>query len=243
MSNSNGYFGKPWKEVDTVWIIHSHCKDDFRALSSLWVLALSCSFSRSSTDREHNTLACALMCAHIHTYARYHKEGRMPLQMVSHTDKKPVHSWQTHLAPVPGENVCISNWPRKSEGKKGGDTCGAHTQWLWRSRIHRRDHMVLLILYELPARIHSGRTQTSWFQCPLWDPLSMADSTMEPFVSLPRVWALQGMPGSLDAGMPSQVSNTALYQLMTGVALWHYSLGDLGPIPLPRTGIHGVILS
>lgn len=52
----------------------------------------------------------------------------MLLQMVSHTEKKPARSWQTHLAPVPGEEVCIYNWPGKGEGKKEGDTC-ARTQW------------------------------------------------------------------------------------------------------------------
>lgn len=44
----------------------------------------------------------------------------MPPQMVSPTER-PAHGWQTRIAPVPGENVCISNWPRKRRRKKEGD--------------------------------------------------------------------------------------------------------------------------
>lgn len=85
------------------------------------LFSCSCAVSHSSTE-EHNTLSLGHGCpsthAPTHTHKcthRAHEEARWPLQMVSHTEKKPA-GWQGPSALVPGEKACISHWLQRHAG-------------------------------------------------------------------------------------------------------------------------------
>ena len=102
---------------------------------------------------------CVHARTHTHTHTRthtrvLHKEARWLLQMVNHMEKKPT-GWQTPSAPVPGENIWISNWPKRGVcvcvcGHTSTYGMGSESQAITCAEQERM-HTVFLILHKLPS--------------------------------------------------------------------------------------------